>query len=130
MSRRSEVTNSEDVIDSRDVIDRIEELQTEYDDLEDGTEETAEWISNNADKLAALKALAKQGEAYSDDWEYGSTLIRDSYFVDYCEELVKDIDGLPRNLPAYIVVDWAATANNLRVDYTDVEFDGVTYWVR
>jgi hypothetical protein len=33
-------------------------------------------------------------------------------------------------LPDWIVIDWDATADNLKVDYTEVEFDGVTYLVR
>lgn len=58
------------------------------------------------------------------------TLIHDSYFVEYCEELCKEICDIPQDLPGYLVIDWEATADNLRVDYTSVEFDGVTYCVR
>ena len=29
-----------------------------------------------------------------------------------------------------VEVDWKATVKNVRQDYTPVEFDGITYWVR
>jgi hypothetical protein len=42
--------------------------------------------------------------------------------------LLEDIGDLPKNLPSYltITVDYDA----LQMDYTSVEFDGVTYWYR
>lgn len=123
---RNDPCNSDDVIDSRDVIARIEELEGEigaegFEDVNGG---------EIKDELAALKAFAKEAEDYAPDWQYGATLIRDSFFVEYCRDLVADIGDLPRDLPGYLAIDWEKTADNLRVDYTSVEFDGVTYWVR
>jgi len=74
--------------------------------------------------------LAEEACGYSSDWPYGAILIRDSYFVEYTQELLTDIGDLPRNLPAYIEIDWEKTAENIQVDYTSVGFDGVVYWIR
>lgn len=120
------ITNDADVLDSRDIIDRIEELQGRKDD----EEQTDPLNEEEADELAALVALAEEAEGYADDWRHGATLIRETYFTDYTEELLQDIGDLPKNLPGYVVIDWEATARNIQVDYTPVEFDGVTYWVR
>lgn len=130
-----EISNSDDVIDSRDVIERIEELQGERDSYEgpDGEPSAGEWAAENsddADELAALEALQEEAEDYCPDWRYGATLIRESYFTEYCKELLKDIGDLPKDIPNYIVIDWEATADNIRVDYTEVDFDGETYLVR
>lgn len=135
----TDTSNSDDVIDSRDVIERIEELREMIEDANAATDlETSETVTP-ADKpdvtaeieeLRVLEAFAKEGEGYAPDWEYGATIIRESYFADYCEELCKDIGDLPSNIPAYLVIDWEATALNLRVDYADIDFDGVTYLVR
>lgn len=152
-----EISNSDDIIDSRDVIARIEELEAERESLADALteaqealtfpsepdareafEETAnmarealkDWDNDNGAELAALKSLAAEAEGYAPDWTYGETLIRDSYFVDYCEELLKDIGDLPKDIPHYIEIDWEKTARNIQVDYTSVDFDGITYWVR
>jgi hypothetical protein len=139
---RHEINNSDDVIDSRDVIARIEELES---DLETERELLADHpaepdtparefrLSNIAEyeaELTALKALQAEAEGYCPDWTYGATLIRDSYFTEYARELVSDIGDLPKEIPHYIEIDWEATARNIRMDYTAVEFDGVTYWVR
>lgn len=93
------------------------------------TIEAVELDQDDAEELRALEALKSELEGYC-DWAHGSTLIRESYFTDYCEELLKDIGDLPKDLPGYLVIDWDKTANNLRVDYTEGEFDGVTYLVR
>lgn len=145
----SEISNTDDVIDSRDVIARIEELQELHDALEEAEKEradcgncTAEELAeldaaveaaqdafpdDEASELAALKSLADEAEGYAGDWKYGATLIHESYFVEYCRELVSDIGDMPREIPAYIEIDWDKTAENLKVDYTEVDFDGETY---
>lgn len=95
------ITNDADVLDSRDIIDRIEELQGRKDD----EEQTDPLNEEEADELAALVALAEEAEGYADDWRHGATLIRETYFTDYTEELLQDIGDLPKNLPGYVVID-------------------------
>jgi hypothetical protein len=105
-------TNHDDVIDSRDVIKAID------------------WLDEDDDDRKALEALAEEAEG-SPDWQYGETLIRDSYFEEYAEELaedtgmVKGTEGWPLNH-----IDWEAAAEELQNDYFQVDFDGVTYWIR
>jgi hypothetical protein len=188
MSR--DISNSDDMIDSRDVITRITELEDslianhdadvlmriteleeeltithkseiadaegvegiivekDYDkwlaanDDSDAIELTElravadfdTWIEQNDDddaqELKSLKKLADEADGYCEDWNDGATLIRESYFTEYCEELCKDIGDLPKEIPHYIVIDWEATAHNIRADYTEVDYDGVAYLVR
>lgn len=150
-------TNDDDVIDSRDVIARIEELEGERDALTETIDEAAasaghgltdaenatlhgvwavaldalqSWSTSHAEELTALRALASEGEDYAADWQHGATLVRESYWPTYAQELVEDVGDLPKSLPHYLVIDWEATADNLKVDYTEVDFDGVTYFVR
>jgi antirestriction protein len=115
-------SNNDDVIDSRDVIEAIAELEAEGDDtglLEDELEE-----------LAALRAFAEDGQSFA-DWEWGEAFIRDSYFEDYAQELAEDIGAIKgdESWPANCI-DWEQAARELQMDYTAVEFDGVTYWGR
>lgn len=201
----NDITNSEDTIDSRDVIARIEELQEqrqpwavgwnmpgympdseptafsdwesaqaylhgeleraaeETDDEDEATalRETAEridaladgeefgettgayhwWLTNlgadagldrdESEELAALEKLAEDASNYAADWGYGETLIRDSYFEEYAQQLAEDIGAInadatwPNNC-----IDWECAARELQSDYTAVDFDGVTYWIR
>lgn len=159
---RSTPSNSDDIIDSRDVIARIAELESERQGLTDAldaandaraevssmdedqaakverldgavidaNDSLAIWDEDNSAELNALKDLASEADGYAPDWAYGVTLIRHSYFVDYCQELLADIGDVPSDLPGYLVIDWEATASNIRIDYTTVDFDGVDYYVR
>lgn len=122
-------SNTDDLIDSRDIIERIEELRYAIETAE-SDEQTAGTVDDEKAELEALESLQNDTEGYADDWAHGATLIRDSYFTEYAEELCKDIGDLPDKIPGYIVIDWEETAENIRQDYTSVEFDGVTYWVR
>ncbi len=112
-----EISNRDNVIDSRAVIARIEELQDGGDSLDE--------------ELKALLALQEEAEGYSEDWKYGSTLIRDSYFKEYAQDLADDIGAIDRQaLWPLTCIDWDQAARELQMDYTSVEFDGITYWVR
>lgn len=116
-----ELHNGEDIIDSRDIIERIEELN-DQDELDN--EEKVE--------LESLESLAAQAEDCTSDWTYGEALIRESYFTEYCEELCKDIGELPSELPWYIAnhIDWDGVAREIQADYSEVDFDGVSYLIR
>lgn len=99
--------------------------------LETATESLTEWDdSEEADELKVLKKLAADAEQYSADWIHGETLIHEDYWVEYCEELCKDIGDMPKEIPSYIVIDWEATADNLKMDYSEVDFDGEAYYIR
>jgi len=140
------ISNSDDVIDSRDVIARIEELRDERDSLKTDREEVThddpegynaavqalqDWENDYGPELAALEALQTEAEGCAPDWRYGAMLIRDSYFKNYAMELADDIGAIPRDLswPA-TCIDWDQAAKELRMDYASVDFDGVDYWVR
>ena len=143
------ISNTDDVIDSRDVIARIEELTDIKNDTRvchvceagknappcshcggTGEEPNGAMDDDEAAELKALESLADEASGYAADWKHGETLIRDSYFTEYAMEMLSDIGDLPRNVPWYIEIDEDATASNVRMDYTSVDFDGETYWVR
>lgn len=144
---KQEIDNTQDVMDSRDIIERLEELQAERADLvSEATDDTsvvldeardalAEWDEGNAAELSALEALASEASG-SPDWIHGETLIRESYFTDYIEELIDGCYELPKELTSgewpyrHITVDHEAAANEAKQDYLEVDFDGVTYLIR
>lgn len=121
----AEPQNTDDIIDSRDVIAAIEELTERRESL------TEAWSQDDADYLATLEDLAEQAEGYAPDWTYGETLIRDSYFRDYAMDLAEGIGAIPDD-PQWPLscIDWGQASRELQMDYTAVEFDGVTYWIR
>jgi antirestriction protein len=134
------ISNTDDRIDSRDVIARIDELESEQSDLMgdwDGLSELdmppglKEWEEANAHELDTLRELAEEASGYAPDWQYGETLIRDSDFEEYAQELAEDCGMIPAGATwPCTCIDWEQAARELRMDYTAVDFDGVTYWVR
>lgn len=110
-----------DIIDVRDLIERYEELEDQRDDPE--TKEEFIFLTT------ILHELCGNGgdEQWQGDW-YPVTLIRESYFNEYMDEMVYDCYEMPKNLPSFmsIVLDYVA----LQQDYTSMEIDGVTYFYR
>jgi hypothetical protein len=159
------VTNDEDIIDSRAVIERIEELTAalehcaacdeEISETDTGLWETndeiiegSRWCEHSEDhlhapeawtddereeaqeELAALRELASDGETNAAEWESGATLIRDTYFEDYAREMAEDIGAIQRDMDwPCNHIDWEAAADELKIDYSTVDFAGVDYWV-
>jgi hypothetical protein len=92
----------------------------------DAFEDSSDW-----DEYRALKAFAEEAEGYCSDWRHGETLIRDSYFETYAQELAEDIGAINANASwPNNCIDWEQAARELQTDYTSAEFDGVTYWFR
>ena len=129
MSRN--VDNGQDILDSRDIIERISELESERLDLtEDKADELATWDEDYKPELDALLALAEEGEG-SPDWSHGESLIRESYFKRYAEDFADDIGAIDRNANWPVnCIDWDEAAEQLKQDYFEVDFDGVTYLIR
>ena len=137
----SDIYAGQDYIDSRDVIKAIDELESLYSDeleeLEDDdtsqerVEEIHQECGDELEELRKLRELAEEGEQYAGDWEHGATLIHESVFTEYAQELAYDIGAVDRNggwPTAHI--DWEAAAEELKRDCSEVEFDGETYAVR
>ncbi len=154
------IDNYQDIIDSRDIIDRIEELQgarqmlvdsldesiacceyhgtKESDDLPEAAElrdsrtALAAWDdSDDSKELADLIAMQDEAEGYAPDWKYGCALIRESYFQTYAQELAEDIGAIDRNASwPNTCIDWEQAARELAMDYTEASFGGVTYLIR
>ena len=140
------ISNTEDIIDIRDVIARLEELEEAFNsamenvpDNERGNPDNQAWKeweeSEEAEELKVLQSLMDNlkgnggDEQWRGDW-YPLTLIHENYFEDYTEELVTDCGYISRDFPLWIMIDWNEKAENVKVDYFNVDFDGETYWTR
>lgn len=112
----------DDIIDSRDIIARLAELEALGPfDMDDG----------EASELARLRDFAKQGEDIAEDWQYGETFIHDRYFQQYAMDLADDLGAIPRDYTwPTSCIDWGQAARELQMDYSAIEVDGHTYWAR
>lgn len=128
---------SADVIDVRDIIARFEELESNLEGLTSLEDAQAQGLQSDWEEMGVLgtilEELAGMGgdEQWRGDW-YPVTLIRDSHFRDYAEELAYDIGAVPQVALQWPMncIDWEQAARELRYDYSGVDIDGVTYWTR
>jgi chromosome segregation ATPase len=158
--KTDEISNNQDVIDSRDIIARIEELESEQTDLQDTLEEAKEELESldeeetnqkrmemesaareaeqalkefnddYGEELKVLKSIADECEGYG-DWSYGEILINEEHFEDYARELAEDIGAIPKDSKwPCTCIDWEQAAEELKADYTSVDFNGTTYYMR
>ena len=132
MSIDTSTLHLDDVIDVRDIIDRIEELESSKDDHEsepDGghwSDEEAQELQTLADLMDDLKGYGGD-EQWRGDW-YPLTLIRDSHFEESMDELVADCYEWPKDLPSFVTITLDYVA--LQQDYSTVEIGGETYFYR
>jgi len=118
MSRN--VDNTQETLDSRDIQERIDELQ-EIDQAKIEEYETEE-----------LNHLLKIKESVGDDesWGFGITFIRDSYFEEDSEEFAYGCGDVDRNGMIASYVNWEEFADSRKMDFESIEFDGIEYWYR
>ncbi len=150
------ISNTDDVIDGRDIIARIDELEDmegalseaqdelktldETDEPDDSEERTAAEIgvadaetAFGADEQKELKILREIVEEAGSELRHGEALIRDSYFKTYAMELANDCGDMNSKQASqwpFTCIDWEQAADELKQDYTSVDFDGETYWTR
>lgn len=125
------VDNSIDILDSRDVMERIDELEGLLIDKLTDVEESKVEVEEIRRELDSLKKLQDGASTLSCGWDDGETLIRDSYFEDYAREFASDIGAVSKDFSwPNNHIDWISAAEELKMDFVCVDFDGVDYWIR
>lgn len=136
-----------DTLDSRDIINRIDELRDERDGLQADLDACVanpadpeyracrlnleNWQSEYADELDRLERFAVQLEDCCPDWTYGQMLIENSYFETYVQEFAEETGAVDPAAPWPLNhIDWKGAARELQTDYTYAEIDGFKYWAR
>jgi hypothetical protein len=159
------VSSTDNIINSRDVIRRIENLQEREADVSDAEEavknarfevdeaetedeqeeaesaleaaeeelESAEryFDEDDQEELKSLLDLQSDAEGYC-DWLHGATLINEGHINKYMKEHAQEFyDPEVRRLPDAIRnhIDWEGVAEDMTSDLTQVEFDGVTFYI-
>ena len=139
-----------DVFDSRDIQERIDELEPTADSLLALTERIEDMAADpehDPDSLRELEddkaqidmdeideyneLLEFKNDAGTSEWSYGVTFIEDSYFEEYAQELAEDIGAIPRGVSwPCTCIDWEQATRELKMDYSVVEFGEYTYYYR
>ena len=101
-------------------LDEIEELKEDRDNL--NHDRYSYYSDYDVDEHHELESL----KTNITGWGY-ITLIPENEIDDYLKETINDCEEL-NNLPSYIIIDWESTLNNLRMDYSCVDYEGTEYW--
>ncbi len=113
----TDITNVDDIIDSRDILEYIEKYKDDKDFEE---------------KVKALQDIVDEYcDNYTDGLEYlkfGVFFIRDSYFEEYMSDYFFEVNQVDEALECYIDIE--AFARDQLYDYDSVNFRGIDYWYR
>jgi hypothetical protein len=114
-------------------LDEFSDIETFLDDEASESitkEEREEFFEYMADEYNAIREIDELESYVSSEFDYGLTLIPEDDFEDLVEQDLKDCGYISKDLPGWIEIDWEATANNIKVDYGEVDFRGETYLFR
>mgnify|MGYP006377584201 FL=1 len=112
-------------IDGRAIQARIDELEA----LDAPTEEESA-------ELADLVAFLHEAMQYNSDADAGETIIAESHFVDYIEEIIDDCYALPKELTSgewpyrHITINYEAAAEEAKADYAELTFRGRNFYIQ
>jgi antirestriction protein len=105
----------------------------EVDYTEEGIEKLNNFTDVWSDELNSIREIDElENDVDNGEFEFGTTLIEEDSFEDYCEEFVEDSGYINRDIPSLIRnnIDWKGIAEDMKQDYSEVEFRGDTYLYR
>lgn len=131
----------EEHVDVRDIAESIREAGAVLEDTdaaeyerEEAFEALREYtktyteIAYPVEDVTEWEDLAAAWEKIGD--ERDTTLIRADKFEDYVMDMASDIGAIDFEQAGWIVIDWTATANTVRMDYSEYDLAGTTYLLR
>lgn len=121
-----EISNTTDILDSRDIIIYINELvgvENRLDQLN--------WSEYDVTEFETLSKFNEEGKmCFNSTWEDGITLVRETHFRDYAYEYADEIRSSHLMEWPFNHIDWDSATEQLKMDYTEICFGNVTYFAR
>lgn len=123
-----DIENEDDYADKQNDIDsKLEEIA----DKENEIQECELEYNRYSEELSELESLKEEISDNSDEgFKYGIQLIHVNDIDEYLHDMLIDCSYIPKDLPAWIEIDWQATYNNMKDDYNEIELNGNTFYVR
>ena len=115
--------------DFLEVFPQYEDITDTFEDIRLDEEEIESWRDNWHTELESIEAINELENSVGSEWKYGVTLIDEDDFEDYCQEFVEDCGYISKDTPQLIKnnIDWSGIADDMKQDYTEVDFRGDTY---
>ena len=118
--------------DFLEVFPQYEDITDTFEDIRLDEEEIESWRDNWQTELEVIEDINELENSVGSEWSYGVTLIDEDDFEDYCEEELEQCGYFPKDFPQWIKnnIDWKGIAEDMKQDYSEVEFRGTTYLFR
>jgi len=109
---------------------QYEDMTDTYEDIRLEEEEIQDWKEYWIEDINHIEEINSIESEIGREFEYGCTLILEEDFEDYIEELLEDIGYIPKDFPRWIEIDWSATAENVKQDYSSLSYQDEEYLYR
>lgn len=121
-------------LDTRDLDSELTELidrDNDYNEAVEDGEDVTDYEPLTEAEQERKSALESLQDEIGSEWTYGATMIPVDDFEDYARELAEDTGAISDNAnwPANCI-DWEKAADELSQDFTEIDFDGESYYVR
>ena len=104
-----------------------EEMTESFEDIRFEEEEIESWKEYFEEELKEIEEINSLEVELGSEFEYGVTLVDVDDWEEYVKELLEDVGYIPKDFPSWIEIDGEATANNVKVDDTEVTYQGNSY---
>ncbi len=94
--------------------------------LETRRDELKEELASEIEELKMLEEV--RDDVCGIAWRCGITFVHEDSFKDYIKDLCEECGYISNDFPWWIAVDWEATADNHKSDYSVTEVGGETYY--
>ena len=107
-----------------------EEMTESFEDIRFEEEEIESWKQDWQEEINQITCIDEVEDEIGSEFDFGVTLIPEDDFTDYVEDLLKGCGYISDDFPSWIEIDWEATAENVKQDYSELEYEGETYFYR
>ena len=110
---------------------QYEEMTESFEDIRFEEEEIESWKSDWEEELKQIEEIDTIENECS-EFSFGETLIDEDDFEEYCQEFIEDCGYISKDMPMIISnnIDWAGIADDMKQDYSEIEYQGNTYLYR
>ena len=127
LAERREALKQEILDSFLEYFPHYEEMTESFEDIRFEEEEIESWKEDFEDGLKEIEEINSIEVELGSEFEYGVTLVDVDDWEEYVEELLEEIGCIPKDFPSWIEIDWESTANNVKVDYREVTYQGNSY---
>lgn len=104
-----------------------EEMTESFEDIRFEEKEIKSWKQDFEDELKEIEEIDDVENELGSEFKHGVTLVDVDDWVEYVEQDLEDCGYISKDFPSWIEIDWEATADNVKQDYTEVNYQGNSY---